>query len=90
MIIMPILSVKVVVIKKAMIAQFIAMMFITIAKTVADIIEWILKTRQRNTSLSYRYHVLIAELKCKGRFIKLPRHFHTLLKFRMEKNHILD
>lgn len=56
----------------------------------ADIIKWILKTRQNNTSLSYRYHVLIAELKCKGKFIKLPRHFHTLLKFRMEKNHILD
>ena len=34
--------------------------------------------------------VLTAELKCKGKFIKLPRHFHTLLKFRMEKNHILD
>ena len=39
MIITPILSVQVAVIKKAMIAQFIAMMFITIAKTVADIIE---------------------------------------------------
>lgn len=37
--IMYILSVQVAIIINAMIAQFIAMMFITIAKTVADIIE---------------------------------------------------